>query len=551
MRDYVRIAKAYARDIRSGKIPACDQIKQACARFEADLKSKVWKLDKAKAERACQIIELLPHTKGDLASRGELMRLEPWQCFIIVSLLGFVGLDGLRKYREAFLLIPRKNGKSQLAACIALVLAFADDEIGAEVWLGANSKDQAKAVFTPAKLMSSIPMFVDAFGVEVRASSIMNDATGSFVQPMIGKPKDGTNPHCAILDEAHEADDSTAYDAMKTGMGARSQPLLITITTAGMNLAGPCYAQQRYAETVLRGDAKNERLFAAIYTIDDTDSWRDFDCWRKANPNLGVSIFEDSLKAAYTEALQRPEKAAIAKTKHLNQWVSSKSAWLNQHDWANAADETLDINDYAGCTASLGLDLATVNDFSGVVARVDLPDGRQAYFPYLFLPERAIERSKSAEAYRGWQESGEALITDGAQTDFSHIEDKIRELCNHLNVTAIGYDAWQGEAVAQRLRTEGYEAVKCSMNVKTFTQPMDELEAELTIGKIVHPNNRAFNWMAGNVVAKRDRFEGIMPDKPPGQDHLKIDGMVAALMAKAVSATLEKPLQDMDLVWLD
>jgi phage terminase large subunit-like protein len=543
-RDFTAIAKRYARQVITGKIPACRQIIQACERFERDLKSKDWKYDKAKAHRACVIIELLPHSKGELARKRQLMVLEPWQVFVVINLFGFVDTDGLRKYREAFLLMTRKTGKSQLAACIAIVMGFCDGEVGAEVWIGANSMDQAKAVFVPCQKMAATPAFVEAFGIEVRASSIMQEASGNFIQPMIGKPKDGSNPHCAILDEAHEADSSMAYDAMKTGMGARAQPLLVTITTAGVNLAGPCYAQQRYAEAVLAQDVDNPRLFAMIFTIDPEDDWRDFDCWKKANPNLGVSIFEEGLKATYLEALHRPEKASIAQTKHLNRWVSSRSAWINMNDWANAADPDLDIESLKSCTATLGLDLATKSDIAAVVARVIMEDGRVALFPFLFLPESALERSANAETYRQWRAQGHLIITDGNATDFGEIEDKVRWLCDHLNVEHVGFDQWQAESTAQRLQEDGISVIKCIANVRTFSPAMVDFEANLRVGLYVHPDNPAFNWMAANIVSKPDARGNLYPRKPDGQDQLKIDAIIAALMAEAVSMSLIEPAEE-------
>lgn len=543
-RDYTAISKAYAEDVIGDGIPACRQIKQACQRFLNDLESDTWAYDAAKAHKACAFIELLPHVKGELARKRQTLILEPWQVFIICNLFGFVDADGLRKYREAFILVPRKNGKSTLASGIALYMAFMDGEMGAEVWIGANSMDQADAVFVPAKKMAEQPMFVAAFGVEVMAQSVTQASTGNFVRPMIGKPRDGTNPHCGILDESHEAADATAYDAMQTGMGSRTQPLLVTITTAGVNLAGPCFLQQRYAESVLAGDADNPRLFAMIFTIDQGDSWQDFECWKKANPNLGISVSETYLKDQHTVALQRPEKASMAQTKHLNKWVSSREAWLNMADWSNSADASLALEDFHGCTATLGLDLATKTDVAALVARVTTPEGKVALFPYLFLPEGALTRSKSAESYRAWSDRGDLILTDGEATDFGVIEDKVRELCSRLEVQQIGCDQWQAQQMMQNLMADGLPVIQCGANTKTFAPAMLEFEALLVDGHLIHPDNHAFNWMAGNVVAKADARGNLYPRKPDGQNHLKIDGIVAALMAEAVAQTLVEAVSD-------
>lgn len=541
MRDYTEIATSYAKNVLDGTIPACRQVQQACQRFLTDLAGDAWVYDADKAHFACGFIELLPHIKGELARKRKTLVLEPWQVFIIANLFGLVDARGLRKYREAFLLIPRKNGKSTLAAGIALFMAFMDGEAGAEVWIGANSMDQADAVFVPAKKMAELPALKEAAGLTVWAKSVEQPHSGSKLASQIGKPKDGTNPHCAILDEQHEAADATAYDAMKTGMGSRSQPLLLTITTAGVNLAGPCFLQQRYAEAVLNGDAENDRLFALIYTIDQDDDWRDFECWQKANPNFDVSVSESYLRAQHKEALSRPEKQAMARTKHCNEWVSSRSAWLNQADWARAGDDELLLEDCAGRPAWLGLDLATKTDIAALTARVALEDGRVALFPFLFLPDGALTRSKNAESYRLWADKGDLIMTDGEATDFSLIEDRIRHLCRVLEVKQIGFDPWQAHQLSQNLMADGLPVVECSANTKTFSPAMREFEAYLLDGTLVHPNNAAFNWMAGNVVAKADPRNNLYPRKPDGQPHLKIDGIVAALMAEAVAQNEPEP----------
>lgn len=526
-------ALTYARSVDDGRIPACRQLKLAARRFLADLDAGVWTYDASKVERVCSFGELLPHTKAKWAANGELIRLEPWQIFILANIFGFVDDAGNRRFRQAFLLIPRKNGKSTVAAIIALYLAFADGEAGAEVYCGATTQKQAFEVFTPAKLMASRASgFARELGVTIGAQHLAT-ADNSFFRPVIGKPGDGSSPHGWICDEYHEADDSSQLDTAITGMGAREQPLLLVITTAGTNTAGPCRELQQHAEAVLEGQLDEARLFAAIWTIDAADDWRDFEVWRKANPNLGVSVSEEYLRERHREALDRPAKASINLTKHCNVWKSSASAWLNMADWAGVGDAPA-LDTLAGRRAWLGLDLATKTDVCALVALVELPDGRHGYYPFLFLPELAVDASKNAAAYADWASTGELIVTEGQASDFQAVLDKVFELAQHLDVRAVAYDPWQAHYVGQLIAATGISSVEFPMKTETLSPPSIEFEADLLTRKLCHPNNRAFNWMAGNVVVREDPRGNIYPKKPANQDHLKIDGIAAAIMARGL-----------------
>jgi phage terminase large subunit-like protein len=307
-------ANEYARAVVAGDIPACKWIRLACQRHLDDLRSA--KLDGARyyfdhraGEVACLFIQALPHTKGKWASKGERLRLEPWQCFFVACMFGWKrSHDHLRRYRRALLWVPRKNGKSALAAGIGLYMLAADREYGAEVYSGATTEKQAWEVFRPAKLMAQkTPELLEHFGIEVNASNIHIMDNASRFEPVIGKPGDGSSPHCAIVDEYHEHADDTMVDTMETGMGAREQPLLLMITTAGDNMAGPCYQMQVDAQKMLEGVIEDDQTLALIYTVDAEDDWTKPETIRKANPNFGVSVSEDFLLARLNDAKNNPQ----------------------------------------------------------------------------------------------------------------------------------------------------------------------------------------------------------------------------------------------------
>lgn len=492
--DFAARAVQFAEEVVDGQRTFCRQIRQACARFLADVDGDEWTLSGDRAEHVCRFAELLPHTKGAWASKRELLKLEEWQVFVLVAIFAFEGADGLRKVREAFLLIPRKNGKSFIAAVIALYMAFLDGEGGAEVWIGANSMDQAEACFGPCRQMAQrTPELMEAFDIEVLAKRI-STSEGSFISAMIAKPGDGSNPHCAILDEAHENDSSEQYDTMKTGMGSREQPLILTITTAGFNLAGPCRQRQLDAEAVLNGTVKNDALFAAIFTVDEDDDWQDFDTWKKANPNLGVSVKESFLRRQYEDALNKPSEKPSLLTKHLNVWQNSSTGWLSQLDWMKCVGER-SIDDLAGQPAYIGFDLSTRLDITAVVL-VTMDGDSPAIFPFMFVPEGAIEGNKNASAYLEWIEAGHLIKTEGNSVDFALVKETILELADKFSIQGIAYDQWQGEQLAQELFNDHGMNVQKFVGVpKYFSPVMRHFEALVADHKLRHPDNPCLNWM--------------------------------------------------------
>jgi len=272
---YAERSHQYAQDVSSGKILACVEVKQACNRYLNDLKRSKkkafrWEFNPAKANRVCRFFEAFPHYKNDFkgnASRGETFRLEPWQLFIFCNVFGWVDKkNGNRRFTEVYIEVPRKNGKTPMAAGIGLYCLTADGEYGAEVFAGAASERQAsEGLFLAAKQMAEMsPDFREAFGVWVNAKSIVVQARNSYFKPLKAKPQDGPSPSCVLADEYHEYKTDRLIDWARTGMTARLQPLLFEITTAGTDIASPCYAKHLEVQEVLEGRRINERLFCII-----------------------------------------------------------------------------------------------------------------------------------------------------------------------------------------------------------------------------------------------------------------------------------------------
>lgn len=519
-----------------------------CQRFLDDFSRTdiVFEIDEAEA--VCVFAEACPHVKGPLS--GEPIQLEPYQIFILVNLFGWLTkANQIRRYREAFILLPRGNAKSTLAAIIALYMTFCLGQGGAEGLSGATSLKQANAVFHPAKRMVELtPAMAQNLGLEVAAKSIYQPETGSSFQPVKAKTEDGGLPWIAIADELHQALDETQLNAFRTGMGKRrgADPLLLIISTAGTNPAGVCRQEQLYFEAVLKGSTIDDSKFALVFTIDETDDWTDFAVWKKANPGWGSSVDENHLRSEYEKALQSPSYQTNCLTKYLNVWCNTASGWLNSRDWANAAGD-FTIPPYARCW--LGVDLSTKTDITAISLVAIMPDGKRSITPYLFLPEGALLRSKNAKAYVEWIASGALIQTDGSASDHQAVEDKIRKLCKAHKVEAVLFDSWQAAGMMQRLQADGIECMEFGQSARNFTAPMIDFEADLMNGKLIHPDNPCLNWMSGNASVRQ---AGILKSltKPSGQDHLKIDGIAATLMAYAASsAEAPAPPPAMEVLW--
>lgn len=539
---HVTAANRYAREVVAGKIIACKWVKLACKQHldgleAAKKKGAKYFFDPEAAESVCKFIELLPHTKGKWGKKKELIVLQPWQMFIFCVLFGWkLRKNGRRRYRKAYIAVPRKNGKSIIAAGIGLYMFAADGEYGAEVYSGATTEKQAWEVFRPAKqMLERTDDLKDAIGAEVWAKMLLSPLDGSRFEPVIGKPGDGSSPSCAIVDEYHEHDSPDLVDTMETGMGARDQPLLLEITTAGFNIAGPCFDQELDAKKVLEGALEEDELFAIIYTIDEGDEWDDPKSLRKANPNIGVSVDEDFLLSQQRQAIQNASRQTRFKTKHLNVWCSAKTSWLNILEWNKCADFTLRPEQFKGEKSWLTIDLASRSDICCTmqVFKKNI-EGKDHYFLFgrYYLPEDAIQNNpKNKNTYQKWVIEGFLEQHDGAEIEFDLVRDDVLATMNEFQTEEVAFDPWRAAHLAQHLMKEGAEAVEFRQTVQNMSQPMKELESAVKAGRLHHDGNPVLTWMASNVVAKVDAKDNIYPRKEKPEN--KIDGIVAAIMAIA------------------
>lgn len=534
-------ALEYAQQVADGEILACSLTIAACQRFLDDLvrsQSDDWPyyFDVDAANKAVNFAELMPHTKGRWASKGETLKAEPWQKFFFCNIFGWKKKsDDLRRFREVYCKIPRKNGKSFLAAAVGNKMFVADGEFGAEVYSGATTEKQAWEVFRPAKLMvQRSEDFKARFDIEVNAKNMCVLSDGSRFEPLVGNPGDGSSPSCAIVDEYHEHASDDLYETMITGMGAREQPLMLVITTAGSNLGGPCYEKEQDAVKVLNKVVEDDTLFALIYGIDEEDDWDDPNALIKANPNYGVSISEDFLLQQLNIAKRSATKQNTFRTKHLNQWVGAKTAWMNMLAWRRQQKDRFE--EFKHCPLYLAVDLASRKD-AAVIAGIFFDGAERFSFERYYAPEAAAEDN---DKYRTFALSGEMTLTPGNQTDQAFIEEEIKSLCQEFDVQGIGFDDWQADYMMTRLMDCGLPVVNFNQTVRNMSAPMKELEAQVLDGKFWHSENGCTSWMMGNVVAKVDAKEHIYPRKENDNDkRCKIDGAVALIMAMGLTLSTE------------
>jgi phage terminase large subunit-like protein len=540
----------YIENVLSGAIPAGQRVHQACRRQLKDLKNTGWRyrFDSEKGARVCRFIENLPHTKGKWAAQREKIKLQPWQCFLVVVLFGWIDKKtGMRRFRVAYWEIPRKNGKSILAAGIGLYMAFADGEFGAEVYSGATTEKQAHEVWKPAKLMMMREHgFAAALAVDVRAKSLVREIDESKFEPVIGNPGDGSSPSCAIIDEFHEHDTPDQYDTMETGMGAREQPLILVITTAGANIAGPCHAKHDEVCKVLEGSAEDDETFGCIFGCDPADDWASPATLRKANPNFGVSVDGEFLERQQRNAMQNPIQQNKFKTKHLNIWCNVLAGIMNMTAWAACADPELDEEDCVGLDAWIGIDLASKLDLCAEqrLYRKEGPVADKPHF-YLFgtywLPEAAVEEPGPNHAhYEKWVKQGHLIQTDGAVVDFELITDMVKADCKRVNPQEVVYDPFNASQFAQGLAVDGIVCVEFTQNPQNFAVPIDELQAAVKDGRFHHDGNPITTWCFSNTVGRPAKKGLLSPVKQKGKDHQKIDGFVATAIAMARAAPGEQ-----------
>jgi len=548
---FIQAAQTYAQRVSTGDIPACKWTRLAVDRQLADLQRETsddwpWVFDEACAARICEFIELLPHIKGKWARERRLIELDAWQAFVLTTVFGWLHKDtGLRRFREVYLEVPRKNAKSTLSSGVALYMLTADGEQGAEIYSAATTRDQARIVFDDAKGMAErTPDLRTYLGVAILTHSITVAHTSSKFSPLAAEAstQDGLNVHFACLDELHAHKKRDLYDVIDTARGAREQSLLWIITTAGSDRSGICYERRTHVTKVLDRVISDETTFGVIYTIDDNDDPFDPASWAKANPNWLVSVLRDDMEAAARKAESMPSALNNFLTKRLNVWVSGESPWMDMRAWERCADTGLQLSDFAGEPCWAGLDLAQKKDFAALCL-VFQRDGTWYVFTRLYLNELAVAESGNAHL-SGWARSGYVQVTDGDITDFDVLAEDLRSYCKQFDMQEIAFDPALSMYFAGKLIEEGLPLVEIAQRALFFTPPLIQVENLVLEKKLKFDGNPVMTWMVSNLVVKVSKFNELRsPTKERPEN--KIDGPMAMLMALG-RAMANEPKENLD-----
>lgn len=492
----------------------------------------VW--DEPAAQRAVAFFGLCKHWKGKFA--GRVFKLGQWQEHLIVApLFGWKREDGTRRFREAYVEIPRKNGKTTLAAGIALKCMVADGENGAEVYSAATKKDQARIVFKDAsRMVRSSPLLKSR--IKTYQGSLACDQLGSVFSPLSSdiNSLDGLNVHCGVVDELHAHKSRELWDVVKTGTGARTQPIMLAITTAGTDINTVCFENREYARQVLEGIFDDDSFLCYISTIDKGDDWQDPVSWAKANPNLGVSlnpdyIAEECVKAQNTKSYQNTFRRYM-----LNEWVQQSERWLDMGAWDGNAD-IYDETALAGLPCWGGLDLSTTTDLTAWVMVFAMPDGRYAVLPRFWIPaDNMAERERRDRVpYTVWMREGLVEATPGNVVDYDRVSAQMIEDICRFKPREIAFDPYNAAHLCQQIgERRGVTMVEHRQGYLSMSGPSKEFERLVLQGRILHGGNPILRWNADCVSIQSDPAGNIKPVKP--QRHAtgkRIDGIIATIMA--------------------
>lgn len=506
-----------------------DSISQsdAAKNDSANLQSGTFHFDTEAANNAVSFFsECLTHTTGEW--RGQPFVLSPWQAEIVSNIFGWKRKDGTRKYRYVFIAVPRKAGKTTLAAGLALYALYCDGEPGAQVINAAADRDQAALCFDAAKgMVENEPELHSRSSVYKRSIVVPN--TGSAYKVISSEAYSKHGMSCSYIgaDELHAWPDRELWDVLNTSTGARRQPLTVVTTTAGYDRHSICYEQWDYAVKVRDGIIKDDAFLPVIYAADPDDDWKDPATWYKAHPGLGVSVQEEYFAAECRKAQELPSYENTFRRLLLNQWTESDVRWLSMDVWDTNNDELPDLD---GATCYAALDLSSTTDITALV--LAFPVGTRVFLmPFFWVPQEGVAKRTKRDRvpYDVWIKQGYIEATPGNVIDYDVIRLRISELAELYNIKEIAIDRWNATQLSTQLTGDGFTVFPFGQGFASMSAPTKELEKRLLGRTIAHGGNPVLRWMASNVAAEMDAAGNIKPSKAKSTE--RIDGVVASIMA--------------------
>ena len=486
------------------------------------------------AERAITFINMLKHTKGSWY--GKNFDLLPWQSDIISDIFGTVKENGYRQYNTAYIEIPKKQGKSELAAAVALYLLAGDGEWGVEIYGCAADRQQASIVFDVAcQMVEQCPALKKRIKPIMSQKRLVYTPLNSFYQVLSAESftKHGLNVHGVVFDELHAQPNRALFDVMTHGSGdARKQPLFFLITTAGTDRNSICWEVHQKAKDILEGRKHDRSFYPVIYGADENDDWSSEAVWYKANPSLGVTVDIDKLYTAYESAKENPAEENLFRQLRLNQWVKQSVRWMPMDAW-DKCDFAVDPEALKGRECYGGLDLSSSTDITAFVLVFPPKDEDDKYIilPYFWIPEDTIDVRVRRDhvPYDTWLGRGQVIATEGNVIHYGYIEKFIEELGKKYHIKEIAFDRWGAVQMTQNLEGMGFTVVPFGQGFKDMSPPTKELMKLVLEQKIAHGGNVPLRWMMDNVFVRTDPAGNIKMDKEKSTE--RIDGAVATVMA--------------------
>jgi len=550
----------YAAAVLEGRVPAGKYHALACARHVRDRSREgtaafPYTLDLARADRFLTFGGELRHYKGQWA--GEPIRWQPHQVFRLGSLFGWIHVGtGLRRFRHAYFELPRKNGKSLEDAVVGIYTTFFDGEPGAEGYTAATKKDQARIVFNDCKQLVIRSGLRDR--ITVLQSNLTREATASKLEPLGADEDslDGLNPHFVSLDEIHKYKSRAMIDVLETATGARRQPILYKITTAGDDLQSACGHEHLYAVALLEQTLTDESYLACICHADPEDDWTLEATARKANPNYGVSVLPDDLRSKVVKAQGMPAAAASYQQKHLNIWINASAPWLSVDGWRKGQSTAWTREDVAGARCVVGIDLAAKLDLTALVALFPPPMAglRWRALRWIWTPaDNLAERAHRDRApYAQWIAEGYLRTTPGTRVDHAVIRAALAELRTFATIAAIGVDPWHADQLIVQLTAEDGFPAHAVLEVPQTYAGMSSgclaLEAAVLAGEVDAQADPVMTWAVGNAVIQSDNKSNIYPVKKRSRG--RIDPLMALCMAMSLAVRPAPPVPNYDVYLL-
>ncbi|BBB65901.1 Lambda phage terminase A [Undibacterium sp. YM2] len=537
---------AYAKSVVAKKVVAGPHVRDACARHLRDLEdgpARGLKWDKALAARAIGFFEDVLRLNGG-QFEGKPFELQPWQAFIVGSLFGWLGPDGFRRFRVAYIETAKGSGKSPLAAGIGLYGLVSDGEARAEIYAAATKKDQAQILFRDAIAMvdqsPALRNRLEKAGSPGKEWNLAYQKTASFFRPIAAdEGQSGPRPHIALIDEVHEHRNGHVIDMMRAGTKFRQQAMIVMITNSGTNKQTVCWENHEYGAKVSAGQLQDDAYFAYICALDiGDDPFKDEKCWDKVNPSLKYGIPGlKYLREQVTEARGMPSKESVVRRLNFCQWTAAESPWLPPEVWFDCADpDSLPISQFYGRAGTAGLDLSSTTDLTALVLTLDPTEDDQftRLIPFFWLPGDGLsdKAAKDRVPYLAWRDAGHLEAVPGRAINKLHVAHKLSELCGLFEIRKISYDRWRIEDFKNLIENEGLSIAPLEpfgQGFKDMAPAVDEFERKLLESEIRHNNNPVMTWCMANAVVVSDPAGNrkIAKERATG----RVDGAVAAVMA--------------------